>query len=132
MEKQEKKKNLAYGLIEVFQYSIILAVLSFPIAKIIDNYSDFLDISKPLWILVIEVLIQLGLAGMGVFIIQELGKKIPFVARIWDKNLDDHYSTKTYEVIDVASAVGLITVFFVVQDNLVKKLSFISEKIPFK
>ncbi len=126
---KSKKRNLTYGLLEVAQYSIIFALLAFPFAKIIDYYSDFLDKGKSLIILIFEVLIQIGLAGSGVFIIQELGKKVPFMAHIWDDNLKDHYSTKTSEVIDVASAVGLITVFFVVQDNLIKKLSHISKLI---
>lgn len=135
-EKKDLRKlrriKLIYGLLEVVEYSIIFAVLAFPIAKVIDNYSDFLDMSKSVWLLIIEVLIQLGIAGAGVFIIQELGNRVPFIADIWDKDVASHYSTKTYEVMDVASAVGLITVFFVVQNNLVKKLSFLSKKIPLK
>ena len=125
-----KRIKLVYGLLEVIQYSIIFAILSFPVAKFIDNYSDFLDTRKPMYLLIIEVLIQLGLAGAGVFIIQKLGRKIPFMAGLWDKTIHTHYSTKTNEVMDVASAVGLITVFFVVQNNLIQKLTYLSKKLP--
>lgn len=128
-QKKYKKIDLLYGFLEVIQYSIIFALIAFPFAKIIDLYSDFLDKGKSLIIIIIEVIIQIGLAGGGVFIVQEVGKKVPFIANLWDKHLKNHYSTKTDEVINVASAVGLITVFFVVQNNLINKLTFISKKI---
>ena len=49
MEKN-KKLNLIYWLLEVTQYSIIFALLAFPFAKVIDFYSDFLNVKKSLFI----------------------------------------------------------------------------------
>ena len=114
-------------LIEIIQYSSIAFTLGLFIGIFVNNRFPNLDKKKNKSLLFIEVILQMAVLIIIAYYIEKLSMIVPFCCGRFNKK----YQASLHNENRIGITLGLAFIYSTTQTNLIKKINYLTEVIPF-